>query len=227
MAGVYFPLHPMEHQYIVTDDIAQIYDADSEHPHVMDPAGESYLRQEGRGLCIGFYEQTCKPWAVDGTSWEFGHELLPDDLDKIEDSITFAYKRFPVLETAGVKSVIHGPFTFAPDGNPLVGPVPGLRNYWSACGVMAGFSQGGAITLARGLTREQPLAGLVVLSSYVPIHEHLLPKTAAAAPSMPLFMAHGSLDPVVPEALGKLSKDLLEGVGMKPQWHSCQTQSPY
>jgi dimethylglycine dehydrogenase len=150
MAGVYLPLHPMEHQYLVTDEvpmIAEIIDAGGEHPHVMDPAGESYLRQEGRGLCIGFYEQPCKPWAVDGTSWDFGHELLPDDFDKIEDSIAFAYKRFPDLERAGVKSVIHGPFTFAPDGNPLVGPIPGLRNYWSACGVMAGFSQGGGVGL--------------------------------------------------------------------------------
>ncbi|NIZ63015.1 glycine cleavage system protein T [Sedimentitalea sp. CY04] len=150
MAGVYFPLHPMEHQYIVTDEIpliADIIEGGGEHPHVMDPAGESYLRQEGRGLCIGFYEQPCKPWAVDGTPWEFGHELLQDDFDKIEDSIAFAYKRFPVLETAGVKSVIHGPFTFAPDGNPLVGPVPGMRNYWSACAVMAGFSQGGGVGL--------------------------------------------------------------------------------
>ncbi|KIC48987.1 FAD-dependent oxidoreductase [Tateyamaria sp. ANG-S1] len=147
MAGIYLPLHPMEHQYIVTDDIPDIYNRDAEHPHVMDPAGESYLRQEGRGLCIGFYEQPCRPWAVDGTPWSFGHELLPDDFDKIEDSIAFAYNRFPVLETAGIKSVIHGPFTFAPDGNPLVGPVPGLRNYWSACGVMAGFSQGGGVGL--------------------------------------------------------------------------------
>ena len=147
MAGVYLPLHPMEHQYIVTDEIAEIYNRASEHPHVMDPAGESYLRQEGRGLCIGFYEQRCRPWAVDGTPWGFGHELLPDDFDKIEDSIAFAYRRFPVLERAGVKSVIHGPFTFAPDGNPLVGPIPGLRNYWSACGVMAGFSQGGGVGL--------------------------------------------------------------------------------
>ncbi len=147
MAGLYLPLHPMEHQYIVTDEIADIYERDVEHPHVMDPAGESYLRQEGRGLCIGFYEQTCRPWAVDGTPWTFGHELLPDDFDKIEESIAFAYKRFPVLETAGIKSVIHGPFTFAPDGNPLVGPVPGMRNYWSACGVMAGFSQGGGVGL--------------------------------------------------------------------------------
>jgi len=147
MAGIYTPLHPMEHQYIVTDDVPEIYERDTEHPHVMDPAGESYLRQEGRGLCIGFYEQPCKPWAVDGTPWDFGHELLPDNLDKIEASIEFAYRRFPILERSGVKSVIHGPFTFAPDGNPLVGPVPGVRNYWSACGVMAGFSQGGGVGL--------------------------------------------------------------------------------
>ena len=147
MAGVYLPLHPMEHQYIVTDDIPEIFGRDSEHPHVMDPAGESYLRQEGRGLCIGFYEQRCRPWAVNGTPWDFGHELLPDDFDKITESIEFAHKRFPVLEKAGVKNVIHGPFTFAPDGNPLVGPVPGKRNYWSACGVMAGFSQGGGVGL--------------------------------------------------------------------------------
>ncbi|MFW5678137.1 MAG: GcvT family protein [Rhodosalinus sp.] len=147
MAGIYFPLHPMEHQYVVTDEVPEICERDEEHPHVMDPAGESYLRQEGRGLCIGFYEQKAKPWAVDGTPWDFGHELLPDDLDKIEESIAFAYRRFPVLERAGVKSVIHGPFTFAPDGNPLVGPVPGMRNYWSACGVMAGFSQGGGVGL--------------------------------------------------------------------------------
>jgi dimethylglycine dehydrogenase len=150
LAGVYFPLHPMEHQYLITDEvplITQMMTEGKEHPHVMDPAGESYLRQEGKGLCIGFYEQPCRPWAVGGTSYEFGQELLPDDFDKIEDSIAFAYKRFPDLERAGVKSVIHGPFSFAPDGNPLVGPVPGMRNYWSACGVMAGFSQGGGVGL--------------------------------------------------------------------------------
>lgn len=158
MAGLYLPLHPMEHQYILTDDLPEIYERETEHPHVMDPAGESYLRQEGRGLCIGFYEKNCRPWAVDGTPWSFGHELLPDNLDKIEDSIAFAYKRFPVLERAGVKTVIHGPFTFAPDGNPLVGPVPGMRGYWSACAVMAGFSQGGGVgkALAEWMTGGEP-----------------------------------------------------------------------
>ncbi|MEL6792817.1 MAG: FAD-binding oxidoreductase, partial [Pseudomonadota bacterium] len=158
MAGLFLPLHPMEHQYLVTEDIAEIYERGEEHPHVMDPGGESYLRQEGRGLCIGFYEQACDPWAVDGTPADFGHELLDDKLDRISDSVEFAYRRFPVLERAGVKRIINGPFTFAPDGNPLVGPVPGLRNYWSACAVMAGFSQGGGVglSLAQWMVEGEP-----------------------------------------------------------------------
>jgi len=167
MAGIYFPLHPMEHHYIITDDVPEMYERETEHPHVVDPAGESYLRQEGRGICIGFYEQPCKPWAVDGTPWDFGSELLPDDLDKIEESIAFAYRRFPVLEGAGVKRVIHGPFTFAPDGNPLVGPVPGKRNYWSACGVMAGFSQGGGVglTLAQWMIEGEPERSVAAIAA--------------------------------------------------------------
>ncbi len=158
LAGVYLPLHPMEHQYLVTNDTPEVYDHPTELPHVMDPEGESYLRQEGRGLCIGFYEQPCEAWAVDGTPLDFGHELLNDKLDRIEDSLTFAIGRFPVLERAGVKRVINGPFTFAPDGNPLLGPVPGLRNYWSACAVMAGFSQGGGVglTLAQWMIEGEP-----------------------------------------------------------------------
>ena len=148
MAGLYLPLLPMAHQYLVTEAVPEIADRDEEIPHVIDPGGESYLRQEGDGFCIGFYEQPCEPWAVGGTPWEFGHELLNDHFEKIEDSVDFAYRRFPILEKAGVKRVIHGPFTFAPDGNPLVGPVPGMRNYWSACAVMAGFSQGGGVGLS-------------------------------------------------------------------------------
>ena len=158
MAGVYLPLHPMEHQYFATDEIAEVVNHGSELPHVMDPEGESYLRQEGKGLVIGFYEQNCVPWAVDGTSWDFGHELLDENLDRIGDSMEIAFKRYPVLAEAGIKTIINGPFTFAPDGNPLVGPVPGLRNYWSACAVMAGFSQGGGVglTLAEWMIDGEP-----------------------------------------------------------------------
>ena len=148
MAGVYLPCHPMEHQYLVTDDLPEVYERDTELPHCMDPAGESYLRQEGRGLVIGMYEQRCELWAVEGTPSDFGHELLPEKIDRIADKLDVAYERYPILRTAGVKRIISGPFTFAPDGNPLVGPVPGLRNYWAACAVMAGFSQGGGVGLA-------------------------------------------------------------------------------
>jgi len=158
MAGIYLPLHPMEHQYFATDDIAEVVNRYEELPHVMDPEGESYLRQEGNGLVIGFYEQNCVPWAVDGTSWNFGHELLDENLDRIGDSMEMAFKRYPVLADAGIKTIINGPFTFAADGNPLVGPVPGLRNYWSACAVMAGFSQGGGVglTLAEWMINGEP-----------------------------------------------------------------------
>ena len=148
MANIYLPLHPMEHQYLVSEDIKEVYEHGNELPHIMDPAGESYLRQEGKGLVIGFYEQNCDPWAIDGTPKDFGHELLENNLDRISDAVTTAYHRFPVLEKAGIKNIINGPFTFAPDGNPLVGPVPTLKNYWCAVAVMAGFSQGGGVGLA-------------------------------------------------------------------------------
>ena len=158
LAGVYLPLHPMEHQYLVTEDAPEVYERGEELPHVMDPGGESYLRQEGKGLVIGFYEQQCDPWAVGGTPLDFGHELLNDNLERIGDALEIAFKRYPVLERAGIKQIINGPFTFAPDGNPLVGPVPGLRNYWSACAVMAGFSQGGGVglTLAEWMVEGEP-----------------------------------------------------------------------
>ena len=148
LAGVYLPLHPMEHQYMITEAIPEFENLEEEFAHVLDPSCEAYLRQEGKGICIGFYEHNCIPWAVNGTPADFGHELLEPDLDRIGSALEQAWQRFPILENAGIKQVINGPFTFAPDGNPLVGPVPGLKNYWSACAVMAGFSQAGGVGLS-------------------------------------------------------------------------------
>ena len=102
----------MEHQYLVTDDLAEIYELPEEPPQVLDPAGETYLRPEGRGLLIGFYEQACEPWAVDGTPADFGAKLLLDRLDRIAPAMEQAFRRFPILENAGIKRVINGPFTF-------------------------------------------------------------------------------------------------------------------
>ena len=148
MAGLWLPCQPMEHQYFVSEDIPEVYEREQELPHVMDPAGESYLRQEGRGLVLGVYEQACEAWQPLSTPWDFGHELLPDKPERMGDKLDVAFGRYPCLEHAGIKRIINGPFTFAPDGNPLVGPVPGLPTYWCACAVMAGFSQGGGVGLA-------------------------------------------------------------------------------
>jgi hypothetical protein len=83
---------------------------------------------------------------------------LPPNLDRLTESLDKGFKRFPSLANAGIRRVVNGPFTFTPDGNPLVGPVPGLRNYWAACGVMAGFAQGGGVglPLAHWIARGAP-----------------------------------------------------------------------
>ncbi|WP_299391738.1 FAD-dependent oxidoreductase [Pelagibius sp.] len=148
MVGLELPILAMEHQYLVTDEIPEVAARETELPHCIDFGGEIYMRQERSGLVMGTYEKGGVPWSERQTPWDFGHELLQPDLDRISDNLEVAFDHFPVLGEAGIKQVINGPFTFAPDGNPLVGPVRGLKNFWVACGVMAGFSQGGGVGLA-------------------------------------------------------------------------------
>ncbi|NIA67437.1 FAD-dependent oxidoreductase [Pelagibius litoralis] len=148
MVGLELPILAMEHQYLVTDEMPEVASRETELPHCIDFGGEIYMRQERGGLVMGTYEQGGVPWSEKQTPWNFGHELLQPDLDRISDNLAVAFDHFPALESAGIKQVINGPFTFAPDGNPLVGPVRGLKNFWVACGVMAGFSQGGGVGLA-------------------------------------------------------------------------------
>ncbi len=149
MAGVQLPLVPMEHHYLITDTIPSLAAREGEISICVDLDGEMYLRQEHDGVLLGVYEKNATPWAADGTPWDFGEsDLLPADLDRISDALETGFKRFPEVEAAGIKRMVNGPFTFTPDGNPLVGPVRGVRNFWSACGVMAGFSQSGGVGLA-------------------------------------------------------------------------------
>ena len=148
MAGLTLPVLAMEHQYVITGEIPEVVASPTEMLHVIDFEGEIYMRQEGRGMLIGTYEKAGVPWAERETPSNFAHELLPADLDRIAPSLAVGFEHFPALEQAGIKRVINGPFTFAPDGNPLIGPIRGLSNYWVACGVMAGFSQAGGVGLA-------------------------------------------------------------------------------
>jgi len=148
MVGIELPILAMEHQYLITGEIPEVVASEKEVLHVIDFEGEIYMRQEGRGMLIGTYEKRGVPWAEYQTPWNFTHELLPPDLERIAPSLEVGFRHFPPLERAGIKRVVNGPFTFAPDGNPLIGPIRGLSNYWVACGVMAGFSQGGGVGLA-------------------------------------------------------------------------------
>src|ERR1700729_3557554 len=147
MVGLELPILAMQHQYILTDDIAQLAGR-PEQLHCIDFEGEIYLRQERGGMLMGTYEKAGRPWSPETTPWDFGQDLLANDLERIAPSLEIGFQHFPALEAAGIKKVVNGPFTFAPDGNPLVGPIRGLKNFWVACGVMAGFSQGGGVGLA-------------------------------------------------------------------------------
>src|SRR3984893_5592688 len=146
MVGIELPILAMEHQYLITGDMPELV-GKKEQLHAIDFEGEIYIRQERGGMLMGTYERAGVPWSEVTTPWDFGQDLLPNDLERIAPSLEVGFEHFPALGAAGIKKVVNGPFTFAPDGNPLVGPVKGLENFWVACGVMAGFSQGGGVGL--------------------------------------------------------------------------------
>jgi dimethylglycine dehydrogenase len=152
MVGLELPVLAMEHHYILTEDMPEVAEVNSssgkEVVHAIDFAGEIYTRQERGGMLLGTYESAATPWSPKETPWDFGQDLLPPDLDRIAPSLEIGFQHFPAFQNTGIRKIINGPFTFSPDGNPLMGPVQGLKNFWCACAVMAGFSQGGGVGLA-------------------------------------------------------------------------------
>ena len=147
LAGVELPLQPTEHQYFVTETIAQIDSMDRRLPSVADRDGEYYLRQEGKGLLVGAYERDVRFWAEGETPAGFGHELFEDDLERIEENMMRAIDRVPAVGEAGIKRVINGPMIWSPDSNVLFGPAPELKNYFCCNGIIPGFSQSGGMGL--------------------------------------------------------------------------------
>src|SRR6184192_727526 len=147
MVGLELPILAMQHQYLITEDLPALK-GQKELLTCIDFEGEIYTRQERGGVLLGTYERAGVPWSPLQTPWDFTQSLLPEDLDRIAPSLEVGFQHFPALGEVGIRKVVNGPFTFAPDGNPLVGPVRGLTNFWVACGVMAGFSQGGGVGLA-------------------------------------------------------------------------------
>ena len=152
MCGLELPVLAMEHHYLMTEPMDEVISYNEakgrELPHVIDFAGEIYARQEGQSMLLGTYEQDNRPWAPKETPWDFVFQLLPHDLDRISPELTRAFEHFPAIGRAGIKKFVNGPFTFSPDGNPLVGPIKGMKGMWMANAVMAGLSQGGGVGLS-------------------------------------------------------------------------------
>ncbi|MGH1576006.1 GcvT family protein [Planktotalea sp.] len=143
MMGVHHPVASMEHQYFVTEDIPAIIEAGHRMPLIRCPISDYYSRQEKNGLLVGFYEQDCKTWGMDGIDPNFVNALCPDDLDRVMDVLEGAFARMPALADVGIKNVVNGPITYTIDGAPLVGPIPNKRNAFCIIGLRAGLGEGG------------------------------------------------------------------------------------
>ncbi|MEO1193571.1 MAG: FAD-dependent oxidoreductase [Pseudomonadota bacterium] len=142
--GLDLPITCMTHHYLVTDPVPEFQDLATELPVVRDDRLVSgYIRMEQKAGLIGIYEKA-NPNTVwlDGTPWEAEHELFEPDYDRILPWLENAFERMPVLAERGIKRAVHGAITHPPDGNMLLGPLPGLTNAWACCGSQIGLAWG-------------------------------------------------------------------------------------
>ncbi len=134
MVGLDVPVIPVEHQFIVTEEIPALVERKEAGLPEMAVLRESdasyYMREERQGLILGPYEKGAPACFVDGAPWDFGQELFPGDLERLEPHIEAAINRVPVFAEAGIKDVVNGAICYTPDGSPMIGPAWGLRNFW-------------------------------------------------------------------------------------------------
>lgn len=158
------PMMVMSHQYMLTDEIPELEawskEAGHKLPLLRDVDSSYYLRQEKYGLNLGPYERNCRAhWVQPGDPMpeDFSFQLYPDDLERLEWYIEDAIARVPILGTGGVSKVINGPIPYAPDGLPLIGPMPGVPNAFEACVFTFGIAQAGGAgkVLAEWITEGQ------------------------------------------------------------------------
>ena len=147
MVGLELPVVPVEHQYIVTGAIPELAEynqgGNPELAVLRESDASYYMRQEADGLILGPYEKGAPCWALDGVPEGFGQELLAPDVERLEPHVIAAGKRVPLFESAGMKECINGPIAYTPDGNPIVGPAPGLRNFYLSEGHSFGITAAG------------------------------------------------------------------------------------
>jgi len=158
------PMMVMSHQYLLFEEVDAVRDwsaqAGRKLPLLRDVDSSYYLRQEKNGFNLGPYERNCRAhWVQPGDPMpeDFSFQLYPDDLDRLEWYIEDALARVPLLGQAGVSKVINGPIPYAPDGLPLLGPMPGVPNAFEACVFTFGIAQAGGAgkVLAEWITEGQ------------------------------------------------------------------------
>ena len=141
--GLALPLYALQHHEIVTAPVPEIEALDFELPTVRDPYGPSNIRQERSGFLCGVYESDPAFWALDGIPPEFGQELLPADIERLETNLLRVIERIPAFGEAGIKSANNGPICYTPDGIPLLGPARAHPGLWLAAGFPVGIGTGG------------------------------------------------------------------------------------
>ena len=149
MVGASLPIMNMEHHYLVTDSMPEVAEHNAELPLIRDMDAQFYLRQEGKGLLMGAWEDDCRAaWDGKTAPWDFGQDLFAPDLERMEKHLAAIYHRVPALGAAGIKRVVNGAISFSPDGRGLLGPLPDVPNFFVACGFLSGIAQGGGAGLA-------------------------------------------------------------------------------
>ncbi len=143
--GLESAVSSIEHQYFLTEELPELEELGRRVPLIRDPGDDFYSRQEHNGLLVGIYEQGCKTWGREQIPVDFANKLEPPDLDRLEDNMIRIFDRLPILQTAGISSVINGPITYSGDGVPLVGRLPGRRNAYCMLGLRAGIGEGGGL----------------------------------------------------------------------------------
>ncbi|MEY4265956.1 MAG: hypothetical protein RIS90_491 [Pseudomonadota bacterium] len=143
MVGRHLPIAVMSHQYLVTEDVPELKERSQHLPLLRDPDTSYYLRQERDGFILGPYEWKATPMWLDGMPDDFANQLWNDDFGRLESYIEDAMARVPALARAGIKRGVNGPIPYSPDGNPYIGPEPGLRNFFHCNTFSFGITQGG------------------------------------------------------------------------------------
>ncbi|MBU3739580.1 MAG: FAD-dependent oxidoreductase, partial [Rhodoferax sp.] len=143
MVGRHLPIAVMSHQYLVTEDVPELAALPARVPLLRDPDTSYYLRQEREGFILGPYEWKATPMWLDGMPDDFANQLWNDDFGRLEPYIEDAMRRVPALSRAGIKRGVNGPIPYSPDGNPYIGPEPGLRNFFHCNTFSFGITQAG------------------------------------------------------------------------------------